>query len=184
MIPQVQRTALMNGMVMSHPATSATLPPSTVLMHQEAAPSGKRKIHLRLVEELPEPKKVVPPKRVSFLRTLGRKSSHSMLGSSSALLKVEEDNANPAPPAGPQYREHGKVTVSWYEGTSSLELHEHVRSSVLRKLQLVSKNSTDKLSDLRVLDESSDPPEGTFCHDQNTHSKLCIHLTSLLLFLL
>ena len=53
--------------------------------------------------------------------------------------------------------ERGRVTVSWYDGTTSLELYEHVRNSVARKLQL---SATNKLSDVRILDEGSSPPEG------------------------
>lgn len=105
---------------------------------------GKRKIHLRLLED-------VPPeggKRVSFLGFSRKKKSSLLLS-----------------PRDPTYDENkeevvdrGRVTVSWYEGTSSLELHEHVRNSVVRKLGL---SRTEKLTDLRILDEAFDPPEGT-----------------------
>jgi hypothetical protein len=60
-----------------------------------------------------------------------------------------------------QYQSRGHITVSWYDGTSTLELNEHVRNSAMRKLKLA---SYMELKDLRFLDESVDPPEGT-CKD-------------------
>jgi hypothetical protein len=60
-----------------------------------------------------------------------------------------------------QYQSRGHITISWYEGTSTLELNEHVRNSAMRKLKLA---SYMELKDLRFLDESIDPPEG-MCED-------------------
>lgn len=57
-----------------------------------------------------------------------------------------------------QYEQRGHITVSWYDGTSTLELNEHVRSSAMRKLKL---ESFMEIKDLRFLDETVDPPEGT-----------------------
>lgn len=54
--------------------------------------------------------------------------------------------------------DRGSIAVSWYEGTSSLELQQHVRKSVVRKLKL--ENSSVELDDMRLLDESINPPEG------------------------
>ena len=53
----------------------------------------------------------------------------------------------------------GTLTVSWYEGTKSLALQEHVENSVIRKLGL---GSTTKLLNLCVLYKSTDPSEGTY----------------------
>jgi len=53
--------------------------------------------------------------------------------------------------------ERGRITVSWYEGTTTLELNEHVRKSVVRKLKL---DEHMEIADLRFIDETSDPPEG------------------------
>jgi len=53
--------------------------------------------------------------------------------------------------------DRGIVTVSWYEGTSSIELQEHVMKSVTRKLKL---NNSQTLNDIRILDTRVEPPEG------------------------
>jgi hypothetical protein len=79
-------------------------------------------------------------------------------GSFSATSFDLSDDQEPAPEL---YKtvDRGTVTVSWYEGTSSLELQQHVRNSVVRKLKL--DNSSVQLDDLRVLDDTVDPPEGS-----------------------
>jgi hypothetical protein len=107
---------------------------------------GKRKIHLRLIEDV-EPKK---GKKVSFLAFRRKKKG--------GLLVSPRGGIEP-PIEEPQVLDRGRVTVSWYEGTTSLELYEHVRNSVIRKLEL---HGTAKLSDLRILDEAFDPPEGKY----------------------
>ena len=53
----------------------------------------------------------------------------------------------------------GEISVSWFEGTTSAELQEHVRSSLIRKMGI---KGNIKLVDLRIIDETMDPPEGTF----------------------
>jgi hypothetical protein len=55
--------------------------------------------------------------------------------------------------------DHGIITISWYDGTTSNEMQEHVYNCVLRKLN--SERKTDeiaaegkiKLEDVRLLDE-------------------------------
>ena len=56
--------------------------------------------------------------------------------------------------------DRGTISVSWFEGTSSLELQEHVNKSVLRKLKL---DKGQQLDDIRILDTKVDPPEGKSC---------------------
>ena len=56
--------------------------------------------------------------------------------------------------------DRGTISVSWYDGTTSLELQQHVRKSVLRKLK--SEKKDVELEDIRIIDESTDPPEGMF----------------------
>ena len=60
-----------------------------------------------------------------------------------------------------QQAERGRVTVSWYEGTNSLELTEHVRNAIIRKIGL---EGNMKLAEFRILDDTSNPPEGMFIH--------------------
>lgn len=129
-------------------------PPSTVFMAPPPA-MGKRKIHLRLVEDVTTP----TGKRASFL-SFRRKAGKNYLTSPGFNKKMNTNNKEEEQ-AQPQPTERGRVTVSWYEGTTSLELYDHVRNSVMRKLDL-HLHGTVKLADLRILDESSNPPEGTF----------------------
>eukprot|EP00980_Cylindrotheca_fusiformis_P007302 scaffold1525_cov142-Cylindrotheca_fusiformis.AAC.102 len=103
---------------------------------------GKRKIHLRLLEDVPPDS----AKKVSFLSFHRRKRSSQLL---SPRGSAEEDHREGD-------IDRGRVTVSWYDGTTSLELYEHVRNSVIRKLGL---SRTERLTDLRILDEAFEPPE-------------------------
>jgi hypothetical protein len=121
---------------------------------------SRRKIKLRLQEEVRTSNSDIRKhfRTTSLLGTL-KKSSKRMLrfGSSTNPTVMESDNDR-AMPALYKSVDHGSITVSWYEGTSSLELQQHVQKSVLRKLKLEKDNV--ELDDLRILDESSDPPEG------------------------
>lgn len=97
---------------------------------------GRRKITLQLQEDAHD------SSRRSFFF---RRSSKSR---TSPLLSIEEGGID-----------RGTVTVSWFEGTSSAELQEHVRKSVIRKMNL---DSDARLSDFRIMDQSGSPPEGKF----------------------
>ena len=122
------------------PMPSQTMPPPVIM----GPPSiGKRKIHLRLMEDITSSTPKQGNARSGFLSFRRTSSNRSF--------------ATPSPVIEDQEMDRGKVTVSWYEGTTTLELMEHVRNSITRKLGL---EGTIKLGNLRVLDESSDPPEG------------------------
>jgi hypothetical protein len=125
--------------------------------------SGRRRIRLRLQEEARPTK--TKSKR-SLLGHLRSRSSQIMWGSRD--FKDMDDANDGIGGGGGQGSgskasqqaglDRGMITVSWFEGTSAIELQEHVRTSVLRKLGL--EKGVD-LADMRILDESSDPPEGT-----------------------
>lgn len=108
-----------------------------------AAPqdNGRRKIHLHMQEEVQQGGR----KRSSFLGHF-RTRSQRIIGMHSI-------------PEQPQLvsTDRGLLSVSWFPGTSAIELQEHVRRSVIRKLQLPPKA---QLVDLRLLDESMNPAEG------------------------
>lgn len=123
-----------------------------------APSSGKRKVILRLQEELRNDQKLkVKGFQNSILGHIRRRSSGMIFGSRSSLpsiddLQNEEDDS---------HIPRGKISVSWYEGTSSFELHEHVRHCILRKLMKSNaQEATFELEDIRILDEDSDPVEG------------------------
>jgi hypothetical protein len=59
--------------------------------------------------------------------------------------------------------DRGTITVSWYDGTTSSEMQEHVFGCVLRKLNqhgVGGSSSKVKLDDVRLLDENVEPHEG------------------------
>lgn len=123
--------------------------------------SGRRKIRLRLQEEI---KNAVGSIRKHFrtttlLGSLKRNSTRVLrFGAGSSRSMDFDDDLEPPMQALYRTVDRGTITVSWYEGTSSLELQQHVRKTILRKLKLESSNVD--LDDIRILDESVDPPEG------------------------
>jgi len=98
---------------------------------------GRRKILLKLQEDRPQ------DKRGSFF--FRRRSSRSFLYNNNSDFQVASELTEGIP--------RGQITVSWFEGTTTAELQEHVRNSVIRKM------GHAKLTDLRILDETVDPPE-------------------------
>jgi len=108
---------------------------------QPTRDNGRRKINLHLQEDVQQ-----GYKRNSFLGHF-RTRSQRMIGMQSIAEQPEFVS-----------RDRGVLSVSWFSGTSAIELQEHVRRSVIRKLQLPAKS---QLVDLRVLDETVEPPEGT-----------------------
>jgi hypothetical protein len=131
------------------------------LMMHMTANGGRRKIRLRLQEEVRNSNNSIKRhfRSGSLLGTL-RKSSKRMLRFGGSFSATSIDLSDDQEPARELYKtvDRGTLTVSWYEGTSSLELQQHVRKSVVRKLKL--DNSSVELDDFRVLDDTVDPPEG------------------------
>lgn len=118
--------------VAASPFVAAHAPPAAAA----AASGGRRKITLRLLEDAPPSPSHV--RRPSFF------FRHS------AMLPEE-----------PHGMDRGSISVSWFEGTTSTELQEHVRKSLIRKMGI---KGTVKLHDLRIIDETMDPPEGQYCN--------------------
>ena len=83
-------------------------------------------------------------------RSISQSSVFSETKNSSNSLPTEEKDTF-------QLKPRGNLSVSWYDGTSSTELQEHVRESLCRKLCL---EPTMGLTNLRILDESVSPHEG------------------------
>jgi hypothetical protein len=133
--------------------------PSSILMGMRGG--GRRKIRLRLQEEVLNSSSNIKrhSRSVSLLGTL-RKSSTRMLRFTGADRSTGSDIADELKPGPDLYKslDRGSIVVSWYEGTGSLELQEHVRRCVVRKLKL--EKTSVELDDMRILDENTDPPEG------------------------
>jgi hypothetical protein len=117
--------------------------PAMPPMPSPMAHGGKRKIKLSLQEEILA-KPIHARRKSFFFRSSRDLDTPESLGTT---------------PGGEQVNEvdRGTITVSWFEGTSSTELAEHVTRSVSRKLKL---NDDQTLDDIRILDTNVDPPEG------------------------
>jgi hypothetical protein len=135
--------------------------------------SGRRKIRLRLQEEVRSSNSIKSSRR-SLLGHLRSRSSQIMWGSRDFRDVVGDSNGeggsksqeggdggggggfNTSHPTTTAV-DRGTISVSWFDGTSAVELQEHVRTSVIRKLRL--EKGVD-IEDMRILDDGSDPPEG------------------------
>jgi hypothetical protein len=136
------------------PSTTRTLPPRGYVPIRASVPTGgRRKIRLHLQEDIPRSLLSPRARSGSFLGHIRRRSSRMMFGSEETLPVPEMDVFESTTTA------RGSITVSWFEGTSSGELHEHVRKSVIRKLKV---DSNVELDYIRVIDETVDPPEGEY----------------------
>jgi hypothetical protein len=133
-----------------HGSSLSSIPNQVTTM---PAPGGKRKIHLRLLEDVSS---LMQPEKSGFLSFRRKKG---ILRSPMHTSSISKFGANKSSSRDPSWEDRGSLTVSWYEGTSSVELQEHVRNSIIRKLGI---RGTTKLLDFRVLDENTDPPEGKF----------------------
>jgi hypothetical protein len=156
----VYQVSPVNQQPHQHAFAYSTLPHHVMV----APPGGRRKIKFRLQEEVPRnignttTTTSSTSARQSLLGSI-RRGSRSMFG----RQQMQHDAENNEQDVPPHYVtvDRGGIAVSWFEGTSSLELHEHVRKSVVRKLKL---QKTIQLSDMRVMDETADPPEGAYIY--------------------
>ncbi|KAL3783125.1 hypothetical protein HJC23_012461 [Cyclotella cryptica] len=162
------------------PATKANTPSPSRISY--VSPPGRRTITLRLQEEVDDAtgatnngnnaSQLTPFRRLSSLRRfrslslstvmipLDEKgkvelSTHDMPGGTNAS---KGDNAHE-----PSLIDRGIITVSWYDGTTSAEMQQHVYNCVLRKLKSNDTSnaggSKKKLEDVRLLDENVVPHE-------------------------
>jgi len=133
------------------------------MMGMSSSNGGRRKIRLRLQEEVKNSVGTIRKhfRSTSLLGSLRRNSSRVLrLGSAAKSMDFGDDDQEGETSMAALYRtvDRGTITISWYEGTSSLELQQHVRKTIIRKLKLESSNVD--LDDIRILDETESPPEG------------------------
>lgn len=166
---------------------------------------GRRKIRLRLQEEIRKtnPTNLQKKRHTRSTSLLGsiRKSSTRMLrfGGGGGLSNWEEENymennfdATLSSFNNNLYTivDRGHLMIGWFDGTSTFELQQHIHKSVLRKLQQLfsvvgdsnnnnnvttNNNTIVDIEDLRLLDESYDPPEGMFL-------SICYFLSDIAIF--
>jgi len=142
---------------------------------------GRRSIHLRLLEErLPEQtsKKSSPPPRSlkapfkdslrrirslslsSAIQTFPKATSTANISAPSALEVLDEKAPSHVESADERWVDRGTISVSWYEGTTSSEMTDHVFNCVLRKLYQCDDHKNQgklRLKGVRLLDENVTP---------------------------
>jgi len=96
---------------------------------------------------------------ISSLPDIKTQSSHDMK-SASNQQSVEALISFSPPFCTSSLIERGNISVSWFEGTGTAELQEHMRSSVCSKINL---GRDQELENICIIDESADPPEGEQC---------------------
>eukprot|EP00565_Helicotheca_tamesis_P009568 CAMPEP_0185726772 /NCGR_PEP_ID=MMETSP1171-20130828/2641_1 /TAXON_ID=374046 /ORGANISM="Helicotheca tamensis, Strain CCMP826" /LENGTH=585 /DNA_ID=CAMNT_0028395185 /DNA_START=21 /DNA_END=1778 /DNA_ORIENTATION=- len=170
------------GMLMYHqPSTAAPIAMSQAQAHQHAAPmnfqsqmhsphqtvlsransaiteksavtSGRRAITLRLLEDVAASADYGGETKESKIRSFLRRYSHNTKPGMGRSLSSDSLHNGNIP------SDRGTVTVSWYVGTTTAELQDHVRNSVSRKLKL-KVGGSKQLKDIRLIDESVVPSE-------------------------
>ncbi|KAL7479766.1 hypothetical protein ACHAW6_005494 [Cyclotella cf. meneghiniana] len=171
-------------------ATHATYDPSAPTSNSShpsrisyVSPPGRRTITLRLQEEIHDAiddnnnntnnnhaSQLTPFRRLSSLRRFRSLSLSTVMLPLDEKGKVHLDthdlpaNTNVSKVHNahePFTRDQGVITVSWYEGTTSAEMQQHVYNCVLRKLKANSVGeaggNNKKLEDVRLLDENVVP---------------------------
>lgn len=153
------------------------------------SPPGRRSITLRLLEEVDNDSSnsstttsLTPFKRLNLRRFRSLSLSTVMVPLNENKIDMTDrsnNNVNNSNSSGSNNNNSGSetnettsiidrgiISVSWYEGTTSAEMQEHVFNCVLRKLKTGSGSSSrigggkKMLEDVRLLDESVVPHEG------------------------
>jgi hypothetical protein len=134
------------------------------------SPPGRRSITLRLLEEVDDDTSgnnsalSTPFKRLNLKRFRSLSLSTVMVPLDDKIDMTDRSNNKKES----SIIDRGIISVSWYEGTTSNEMQEHVTNCVLRKLRsgrgTTSSGGKEKmvLEDVRLLDENDVPHEGQF----------------------
>lgn len=133
-----------------------------VMVHTPSTQNhGRRKMNLRLVEDIHttmDHNNNEGSKKSIFSR-LARRTRTMSIGSHDGD-ENNNDNQEEAMDGSPHRlkttQKHGEIAISWYDGTSAMELQDHVRKSVETKLRIGRKKL---LLNLCMIDESVEPPE-------------------------
>jgi hypothetical protein len=178
--------ALPSSPIQSTPTSSTAIAYSPnqkgAAVNSPSRSTGRRSITLRLIEEIDSSselnKLITPFKRLNLRRFRSLSLSTVMVNESKIDMTDRSNNGggknnnnsndinnnNSGSNNGEHLIDRGIISVSWYEGTTSAEMTEHVFNCVLRKLRSGSSSSSSKekrrLEDVRLLDESVVPSEG------------------------
>lgn len=192
-VQQLQQTSppnQQNAVVFQTPSriTYATAPVAPT--PPSSAHTGRRSITLRLLEEIAPPPMTSSSPLISSVNTPFRSlrrfrslslSSSALKNTMSGMSALDEKTTTSQNDGEQRVVDRGTISVSWYEGTTSSEMQEHVFNCVLRKLNSIPemKNKVGaggkiKLEDVRLLDENVTPHGGM---------KYCVYRLSDYLFI-
>lgn len=121
--------------------------------NQESAGPKRRKMKLRLREELHE-ENGKDNVKTSLLKRLAKRTIS--IGSSDEFEIYDKHEPGDEQHQNVSGRDHGEISISWFDGTSAIELSDYVRKSVESKLRIGRKKL---LLNLQVIDDSTEPNE-------------------------
>jgi|AntRauTorckE5430_2_1112549.scaffolds.fasta_scaffold00207_4 hypothetical protein len=147
-----------------HPHPHVAHNNNPIMVHAPSAPNpGRRKMTLRLVEDIHTTSIIDHNNegaKKSIFSRLSRRTRTRSMGSCDYDDKgneKQEEVMEGSPQRLKATQKHGEISISWYGGTSAVELQDHVRKSVETKLRIGRKKL---LLNLCMIDESVEPPEG------------------------
>jgi len=118
---------------------------------------SRRSIHLQLIEERRVPKHEFQSRNSFFFgRSRRRSLSHPLSASIDSFDEPDSVLKSGKTFLGEKLVDRGSIRISWFEGTSTIELQDHVIKSLERKLVL---GLDAHLENVRVLDDSFDTYE-------------------------
>lgn len=140
-----------NGTMLSNSTAQNHTSEST--FNQESARPKRRKMKLRLREELHE-ENGKDNVKTSLLKRLAKRTIS--IGSSDEFEIYDKHEPGDEQHLNVSGRDHGEISISWFDGTSAIELSDYVRKSVESKLRIGRKKL---LLNLQVIDDSTEPNE-------------------------
>mmetsp|Transcript_31316 Transcript_31316/g.45645 ORF Transcript_31316/g.45645 Transcript_31316/m.45645 type:complete len:875 (+) Transcript_31316:214-2838(+) len=129
---------------------------ASAITERSAPASGRRAITLRLLEDVAASAAFNGGSKGSKLKSLFRR--HSARGELRGGGGIRRSLSSDSLRNNNEPSDRGTITVSWYEGTTTVELQDHVRNSVSRKLKL-KVGGSKQLKDIQLIDENVVPNE-------------------------
>ncbi|GFH52060.1 hypothetical protein CTEN210_08536 [Chaetoceros tenuissimus] len=121
--------------------------------NQKSTAPKRRKMKLRLREEIHE-ENGKDNVKTSLLKRLARRTIS--IGSSDEFEIYDKHEVVDEQHQNVSGLDHGEISISWFDGTSAIEISDYVRKSVESKLRIGRKKL---LLNLQVIDDSTEPWE-------------------------
>lgn len=146
-------TMYSNSAAQNHNSDSTFMQSPYQSTNQKSTVPKRRKMKLRLREEIHEEigKDNV---KTSLLKRLARRTIS--IGSSDEFEIYDKHEVVDEQHQNVSGLDHGEISISWFDGTSAIEISDYVRKSVESKLRIGRKKL---LLNLQVIDDSTEPWE-------------------------